>query len=97
LPDGIAKLLPKRALGRGVTIAKDADGIDVSLYVVIEQGMNISTVSKNLADRVRFVLESYADLKVREVSVHVQGIHTSAKATPKPGPRAMQSRESQTR
>jgi uncharacterized alkaline shock family protein YloU len=97
LQDGIAKLLPKRALGRGVTIAKDVDGIDVSLYVIIEQGMNIATVSKNLADRVRFVLESYADLKVREVSVHVQGIHTSAKSMPHADSGATQQRESRSR
>ena len=83
LQDGIAKLLPKRALSRGVTISKDGDEISVDLYVIIEQGMNIATVSNNLADRVRFILESYADLDVRSLQVHVQGIHTSAKAVPK--------------
>lgn len=80
LQDGIAKLLPTRALSRGVTISKDEEGISASLYVIIEYGMNLSTVSNNLADSVRFVLETYANLKVKDVTVHVQGIHTSPRA-----------------
>ncbi|MDR1088370.1 MAG: Asp23/Gls24 family envelope stress response protein [Coriobacteriales bacterium] len=81
LQDGIAKLLPARALSRGVTISKGEDGISANLYVIIEYGMNLSTVSNNLADRVRFILETYAGLKVHEVTVHVQGIHTSPRST----------------
>ena len=81
LQDGIAKLLPARALSRGVTISKDDEGISANLYVIIEHGMNLSTVSINLADRVRFVLETYANLKAKDVTVHVQGIHTSPRAS----------------
>jgi len=77
LQDGIAKLLPARALHRGVTIRSEEDGICANLYVIIEYGMNLSTVSNNLADRVRFVLEVYAGLRVKDVTVHVQGIHSS--------------------
>ncbi|MCL2530109.1 MAG: Asp23/Gls24 family envelope stress response protein [Coriobacteriia bacterium] len=75
--DGIAKLLPARALHRGVTIQTEEDGISAKLYVVIEYGMSLSTVSNNLADRVRFVLEVYAGLKVKDVTVHVQGIRST--------------------
>jgi uncharacterized alkaline shock family protein YloU len=79
LQDGIAKLLPTRALSRGVTINKFDGGVNASLYVIIEQGMNLATVSKNLADSARFVLEHYANLRVGDVQVHVQGIHSSNK------------------
>jgi uncharacterized alkaline shock family protein YloU len=81
LQDGIAKLLPARALSRGVTIQSTEEGISANLYIVIEYGMNISTVSNNLASSVRFVLETYAGLTVKDVTVHVQGIHTSPRAT----------------
>ncbi|GHT78678.1 hypothetical protein FACS1894104_2210 [Actinomycetota bacterium] len=83
LPDGIAKLLPARALSRGVTVINGENGVSASLYVIIEQGMNLATVSKNLADSVRFVLEHYANLEVDDVQIHVQGIHTSAKQSAK--------------
>lgn len=84
LQDGIAKLLPARALSRGVTIAKGEEGISVHLYVIIEYGMNLSTVSNNLADSVRFVLETYAGLAVKDVTVHVQGIRTSPRTVDRP-------------
>ena len=77
LQDGIAKLLPARALSRGVTIRKEEGCISANLYVIIEFGMNISTVANNLAENVRHMLEIYAGLKVKDVTVHVQGIHCS--------------------
>jgi uncharacterized alkaline shock family protein YloU len=79
LQDGFAKLLPARALSRGVTIQKSEDGLSAHLYIIIEYGTNISTVSNNLASSVRFVLETYAGLAVKDVTVHVQGIHNSSK------------------
>jgi len=84
LQDGIAKLLPARALHRGVIIESEEDGISANLYVVIEYGVSLSTVSNNLADRVRFVLEVYAGLKVKDVIVHVQGIHSSPSCPARP-------------
>ncbi|MDR3053635.1 MAG: Asp23/Gls24 family envelope stress response protein [Coriobacteriales bacterium] len=73
--DGIAKLLPARRLRRGVTVSSDADGLSVDLYVVIEHGTSINTVSENLASSVRFVLENYAQIPVKDIAIHVQGIH----------------------
>jgi len=84
LQDGIAKLLPTRALHRGVIIHTTEDGISADMYVVIEYGMSLSTVSNNLADRVRFVLEVYAGLKVKDITVHVQGIHNSPRGPERP-------------
>ena len=72
--DGFVKLLPARVLRRGVTIEKGANGLLIGLYVIIEHGVNLMTVSKNLVDRVRFVVENYADQKIADISVHVQGI-----------------------
>jgi uncharacterized alkaline shock family protein YloU len=75
LQDSVVKLLPTRALRRGVTIKWADAGLDIDLYVVIEYGVNLLTVSKNLEDRVRFVMEKYAELPVATINIHVQGIH----------------------
>ncbi len=45
-----------------------------NLYVVIEFGTNLTEVSHNLANRVRYVLTNMADVKVAAVEVHVQGV-----------------------
>lgn len=72
--DGIAKILPNSRLRRGIIIEKVETGIHVDLYVIIEYGTNINTVSQNLIDKVTFVLKEYAKVPLEGVDVHVQGI-----------------------
>lgn len=78
LSDGVAKLLPAAKLRRGVKVIATEDGVSVDLYVVIEHGTNLTEVSHNLADRVRYVLTTTADVKVGSVEVHVQGVKVRA-------------------
>ena len=50
------------------------EGVHVDLYVVIEYGTNISTVSQNLVDQVSFALTEYARVPLAGVEVHVQDV-----------------------
>jgi uncharacterized alkaline shock family protein YloU len=75
--DGIAKLLPMRRLRRGILVRADEAGWTIELHVVIENGTNLSAVSRNLADSVRYVLEHFAQITVLDVLVHVEGIHVT--------------------
>lgn len=72
--DGIAKILPASRLRRGVVVNSTDTGIHVELYVVIEYGTNIQTVSRNLIDQVSFALTEYTRVPLDEVEVHVQGV-----------------------
>jgi uncharacterized alkaline shock family protein YloU len=74
LRDGVAQLLPAAKLRKGVKISTTEPGVAVDLYVVIEFGTNLTEVSHNLANRVRYVLTNMADVKVDCVDVHVQGV-----------------------
>ncbi|MBI5232063.1 MAG: Asp23/Gls24 family envelope stress response protein [Coriobacteriales bacterium] len=74
MADGVAQLLSRDKLRRGIKVRTTDDGVAVDLYVVIEHGTNLSEVSHNLANRVRYVLTDMADVKVASVDVHVQGI-----------------------
>ncbi|MDH4139598.1 MAG: Asp23/Gls24 family envelope stress response protein [Coriobacteriia bacterium] len=74
LRDGVAQLLTRDRLRKGVAISTLDEGVRVDLYVVIEHGTNLTEVSHNLAERVRYVLTSMADVNVVDVDVHVQGI-----------------------
>lgn len=77
--DGIAKILPSSRMRRGVVITTTDTGIHVDLYVVVEYGTAINTISKNLVDKVNFVLSEYAKIPVDGIDVHVQGIKVHAK------------------
>jgi uncharacterized alkaline shock family protein YloU len=75
LRDGVAQLLSRDKLRKGVVIGNvDEREIKVDLYVVVEHGTNLTEVSRNLVDRVKYVLTHDADVKVASVDVHVQGI-----------------------
>ena len=72
--DGIAKILPASRLRRGVSVKVEDGIVNVDLFVVIEYGTNIATVSQNLVDQVTFALTEYACVPIGEVRVHVQGV-----------------------
>ena len=69
-----AKILPAHRLRRGVVVESTEAGVHVDLYVVIEYGTNILTVSQNLIDQVSFALTEYAHVPLAGVEVHVQDI-----------------------
>ena len=72
--DGITKILPSSRLRRGVNIITTDQGVHIDLYVVVEYGTNINTVSQNLIDQVGFVLTQYAQVPLDGIEVHIQGI-----------------------
>jgi uncharacterized alkaline shock family protein YloU len=74
LRDGVAQLLSRDKLRRGVRVNSDGEGVTVELYVVAEYGTNLSEVSHNMSNRVQYVLTSNAEVRVDEVRVHIQGI-----------------------
>jgi len=81
LRDGVAQLLSRDKLRKGVVITNtDERSILVDLYVVVEHGTNLTQVSRNLADRVRYALTHDADVQVSDVRVHVQGIKVRKQA-----------------
>ncbi len=72
--DGIAKILPASRLRRGVVVSREERGVRVDLYIVVEYGINVSTVTRNLTDAVRFALTEYTRIPLAAIEVHVQGI-----------------------
>jgi uncharacterized alkaline shock family protein YloU len=72
--DGVAQLLSREKLRKGVLISNEGDAVKVDLYVVIEHGTKLTEVAHSLAERVEYVLTSQADVKVASVDVHVQDV-----------------------
>ena len=72
--DGLAKLLPASRLRRGIVVTTDEEGTLVSLYVILEHGVNINVVSSNLVEQVTFALKEFVRAPFKGVEVHVQGI-----------------------
>lgn len=74
LADGVAQLLPRQKLRKGVKVSGADDGVEIDLYVVIEHGTSLTEVSHNLANSVRYVLTEMAAVSVARVDVHVMDV-----------------------
>ncbi len=75
LKAGVSQLLSRDRLAKGIKIRSSGNGYSVDLYVVIEYGINLAQVSKNLGETVRYTLEKHAEIQVDDVFVHVQSIN----------------------
>ncbi|MGM0501627.1 MAG: Asp23/Gls24 family envelope stress response protein [Bacillota bacterium] len=74
IQDGIARLLGRDNLNKGVEVQKVEDGIIVDLYIIVEYGTKISEVASNVKNRVRYTLEDIAGINVVEVNINIQGV-----------------------
>jgi uncharacterized alkaline shock family protein YloU len=74
LRDGVAQMLSHEKLRKGVRVTSDGEGVVFDLYVVAEYGTNLAEVAHNMAERVKYLVSSNAEVRVDAVHVHVQGI-----------------------
>ena len=75
LRDGVAQLLRRENLHRGVDVRESSGQLVIDVYVVVEYGTRITAVAKNLQSTVRFEVERMLGVPVGEVNVFVQGVH----------------------
>ena len=75
--DGLVNLLSGENKRRGIKVtAKDNKAI-IEMHIVVEFGINISSICKSIANRVRYTLESVAGVPVESVNIRVEGIRVS--------------------
>lgn len=74
LKDGIAELLGRENLARGVQVTLDQDSVEIDLHIVVGYGTRISEIGRNVTTQVRYVIESFTGLQVRGVHIHVEGV-----------------------
>lgn len=72
--DGIIRLLPVNRLRRGIDVEVVDGTVVVDLHVVVEQGVNMASVSQNLSDNVKFLLKRIAEIENCKVCVHIEGM-----------------------
>ncbi|WP_284638936.1 Asp23/Gls24 family envelope stress response protein [Paenibacillus silviterrae] len=78
LKDGIAELLRRDNLSRGVEVHRDEQGLmAIDLYIVVSYGTKISVVAHNVQTKVKYVLNDVAGLKVENVNIFVSGVRVA--------------------
>jgi uncharacterized alkaline shock family protein YloU len=74
LTRGVARLLSRDRLTQGVNVRREADGLAIDLYVVVEFGLNLAEVAANLRSRVKYQVEKLTELEVSSLQIHIQGV-----------------------
>ena len=74
LKDGIAELLGRDNLSRGVEVRRDNDSLHIDLHIIVCFGTNISEGAHNIHTKVQYVLNEVIGLEVDLVNIYVQGV-----------------------
>ncbi|NMA92228.1 MAG: Asp23/Gls24 family envelope stress response protein [Firmicutes bacterium] len=72
---GIAEVLGKRNLSKGVKVEVGTEECNIDLFVIIRYGARIPDVCWSVQENVKKAVESMTGLRVLQVNVHVQGIN----------------------
>jgi len=74
LVGGIAEMLGKRNLAKGVKVEVGEREAAVDLYIIVEFGQKIPDVAIRVQENVKRAITSMTGLDVVEVNIHVQGV-----------------------
>lgn len=74
LKDGIAELLGRENLTRGVEVYCEQDALHIHLYIIVIYGTKISEVAHNIQQKVKYVLNEVTGLSIEKVNIFVQDV-----------------------
>lgn len=72
---GIAELLGKKSLSKGVKITRGEGGVALDLSIIVEYGAKIPDVAWEVQDKVKSEVESMTGLEVTAVNVAVDSVN----------------------
>lgn len=70
----IAAMVGMKNLSKGVKVRIDEDKVDITISLIMDYGVSIPAVSREVQDRVKNSIETMTGLEVSEVNVRIAGI-----------------------
>ena len=74
LAGGIAEMLGRKNMSKGVKVEVGERQAAVDLFVIAEYGIRIPDVAYKVQENVKIKIETMTGLEVVEVNVHIQGV-----------------------
>jgi len=74
IKDGIAELLGRETLSKGVQVTIKNDEVQIDLFVIVIYGIKISEVAHNVISKVRYAIETMTGVEVTKVNIKVQSV-----------------------
>lgn len=89
---GIAELLGRKNLSKGVKVEVGQKQCAVDLSIVVEYGVRIPEVANEIQESVKKAIESMTGLEVVEVNVHILGVTFKNEEKKEEEPNSLQNR-----
>ena len=73
--DGIAVLLRRESMSKGVAVNfPETGGVDIQLHIVVDHGLNVSTLARSIISEVSYMVAEATGVKVNRVDVFVDSM-----------------------
>lgn len=80
LQEGISELLTgKDNLTKGIEVVIDEEQVHLDLYIIVEYGVRIQEVARNVIENVRYAIENQLGLKILKVNIIIQSVRSNKK------------------
>ena len=75
MKDGLAKLLKRESMTKGVGITiTDDNHITIDFHIITVYGISITTIAENLTDNVKYRVEECTGMTVDKINICVEGV-----------------------
>ena len=74
MSDGIAKMLKKENLARGINVEMNNNRLILDFHVIVSYGVNIRAVATNLVNNVKYKIEEFTGFEIDKINVFVEGV-----------------------
>ena len=71
---GLAELLGKKNLTKGVKVEVGKEECAIDLFIVVDYGVEIPAISGKIQASVKKAVETMTGLRVVETNIHIQGV-----------------------
>ncbi len=71
---GIAEILGKKNLSKGVKIEHNGDLVSIDLHLIVAYGVRVPEVSWEIQERVKKAVESMTGLEIEKINIYIEGI-----------------------
>jgi len=74
--DGLVQLLRRESMSKGVSVSfEDSGSVSVELHIVVDYGVNITTLAKSIMNTVGYKVSSATGVPVRQVDVFIDSMN----------------------
>ena len=73
--DGLVHLLRRESMAKGVKVRfNDDDTVSIELHIIVDNGVNLTAVSRSIMSEVRYIVQRTTGAEVRNVDVCIDSM-----------------------